>query len=261
MSILSKILRIIFISVLCLIFSVPVFSANFSYKGKVEPTDITSRLLKFYIEKFDPESSELIIEEEPDETALFKNIYMDIVGCNISGVRVDRLTFQLIDAQFNNPEEWETGDIECISSLEAYATCRLLEDDINADLQNRVIGDGDDNWRNLKIRITPDGLSGSGEYSVKLLFTFNILIEIESKLRIVGGKEVWLEDTYIKLNRLDVPEYITDMALDQIQPLLDLKTVDLPLKLNRIVFKEKEAFFETRIHPSKIEGITYIYVK
>ena len=257
----SKILRIIIIAALCLLFSMPVFSAGFSYKGKVEPTDIASRLLKFYIEKFNPESAELIIEEEPDETALFKNVYMDIVGCNVSGVRIDSLTFQLIDAQFNSPEEWESGNVECISSLEAYATCRLLEDDINADLQNRVIGDGDDKWRNLRLRMTPNGLSGSGEYSVNLLFTFNILIEIESKLRIVGGKEVWLEDTFLKLNRLDVPEYITDMALDQIQPLLDLKTVPLPLKLNRIVFKEKEAFFETRLHPGKIEGITYTYVK
>jgi hypothetical protein len=217
--------------------------------------------LKCYIEKFNPESAELIIEEEPDDTALFKNIYMDITGCNVSGVRIDRLTFQLIEAQFNSPEEWESGEVDCISSLEAYATCRLLEDDVNADLQNRVIGDGDESWRNLKLKISPGGLSGSGEYSVKMLFTFDILIEIESNLRIIGGQEVWLEDTVLKLNRLDVPEYITNMALDQIQPLLNLKAVTLPLKLNKIIFKEKEAFFETRLLPSKIEGITYAYVK
>jgi hypothetical protein len=243
------------------LFSVPVFSADFSFKGSVEPVDVTSRLLKFYIEKFNPESFELIIEDEPDETGLFKNIYMDIVGCNINGVRIDRLTFQMVDTQFNNPEEWNSKGIECISALEVYATCRLLEDDINADLQERVIGKGDDKWRNLKLKISPSGLSGSGEYSVKLVFTFDILIEIESKLRIVGGQEVWLEDASLKLNRLDVPEYITNMALDQIQPLLDLKTLPFPLRLNRIVFKEKEALFETRILPYKIEGITYTYVK
>ncbi|MCL2767804.1 MAG: DUF2993 domain-containing protein [Synergistaceae bacterium] len=256
-----KILRIVFVAALSLLFAIPVFSADFSYKGKVEPTSVTSRLFKFYIEKFDPESAELIIEEEPDGNALFRNIYMDIVGCNVSGVRIDRLTFQLIDAQFNSPEEWESGDVDCVSSLEAYATCRLLEDDVNADLQHRVIGDGDDSWRNLKLRISPNGISGSGIYSVTLLFTFEILIEIESKLRIVGGQEVWLEDTTLRLNRLDVPEYITNMALDQIQPILDLKTVTLPLRLNKIIFKEKEAFFETRTHPSRFEGITYTYVK
>jgi hypothetical protein len=104
-------------------------------------------------------------------------------------------------------------------------------------------------------------LSGSGEYSVTLLFKFDILIEIESKLRIVGGQEVWLEDASLKLNRIDVPDYITNMALDQIQPLLNLKTLPFPLRLNRIVFKEKEALFETRALPEAIEGITYSYVK
>ena len=257
----SRVLKIILLAVLCMLFSAPAFSADYSYKGKVEPVDITSQLLKYYIERFNPGSFELIIEDEPDETGLFGNIYMDIVGCNVNGVRVDRLTFQTIGTQFNNPAEWSTKGIECISALEVYATCRLLEDDVNADLRERVIGDGDDKWRNLKLRISPKGLSGSGEYSVKLLFTFDILIEIESKLRIVGGQEVWLENATLKLNRLDVPEYITNMALDQIQPLLDLKKLPFPLKLNKIVFKEKEALFETRILPSVIEGITYSYVK
>ena len=256
-----KVLRIIFFMTLCTLFSAPVFSADYSYKGKFEPTDATSQLLKFYIDKVDPESFELVIVEEPDETGLFKNIYMDIVGCNISGVRIDRLTFQMIDTQFNDPKEWVSNNVECISALEVYATCRLLEDDINADLRKRVIGSGDDKWRNLKMKISPKGISGSGEYNVKLLFSFDIFIEIESKLRIVGGQEIWLEDVSLKLNRLDVPEHVTNMALDQIQPLLNLKTLPLPIKLNKITFKEKEALFETRILPKKIEGITYRYVK
>lgn len=252
---------IVLIMALLLLSSAPVLSADFSYKGKVEPTNETSQLLKFYIEKFTPESFELIIGDEPDETGLYKSVYMDITGCNISGVRIDRLTFQMVDAQFNSPSEWATDEVICSSALEVYATCHLLEDDINADLNKRVIGNGDDKWRYLQLRITPKGISGSGEYSVKLLLSFNILIEIESKLRIVGGKEVWLEDPLIKLNRLDVPEYVTNMALEQIQPLLKLKTIPIPLKLNKITFKEKEAFFETRVLPSKIEGITYTYVR
>ena len=256
-----KAFKIVLIMALCLSFSAPALSADFSYKGKVEPTDDTSLLLKYYVEKFNPESFELIIESPPDETGLFRNIYMDIAGCYISGVRIDRLTFQLLDAQFNSPEEWSSDTVECTSALEVYATCTLLEDDINADLKSRVIGSGDDEWRNLQLKISPKGISGSGEYSVKLLLTFNILIEIESKLRIVRGQEVWLEDAQLKLNRVDVPDYVTEMALAQIQPLINLKTVPLPLKLNEIDFMDKKAVFKTRNLPSVIEGITYTYVK
>lgn len=236
--------------------------ADFEFVGKVEPADKTSELLKFYVEKFDPERLELIIDKQPDESGRFRNIYMDITGCNISGVRLDKLRFQILDAQFNDPAKWASEEPECVSALEVYAECRLLEDDVNADLQKRVIGDDDDNnWRNLRLRISPEGLGGRGEYQVKLLFTFNILIEVESGLRIVGGQEVWLENTKLKVNRLDVPDYVTKTALDKIQPLLNLKTLPLPLKLNKVVFKEKEALFETRNLPEKIDGIAYSYTK
>ena len=65
---------------------------------------------------------------------------------------------------------------------------------------------------------------------VKVLFvTLDILIEIDSGLKIVGNKELWLKDPQVKINRLDLPDYITNQALSQIQPLLDLNRFPLPI--------------------------------
>lgn len=259
----SKIVSIAFLCVsLCLILCLASFASSVEYKGKIEPADATSQLLKYYVERFSPESCELIIDQQPDAAGRFRRIYMDIKGCNISGVRLDRLRFQMFDAQFNDPSKWASEEPECLSALEVYAECRLLEDDINADLKERVIGeDGDNSWRNLNLKISPDGLFGRGEYSFKLLFSFNILIEVQSKLRIVGGQEVWLEDTKLSLNRLDVPEYVTNAALGEIQPILNLKALPIPLKLHKVIFKDKEAVFESRKLPEKFEGINYIYTR
>lgn len=260
MNAISKIMRAILLFVfLTLGFAAAVSAAEFEYKGKVEPTDISSQLLKYYVERFDPESFELVIDAQPAD-ARFRNIYANITGCNISGVRLDKLRFQLLDAQFSDPKTWDADEPKCLSALEVYAECRLLQDDVNADLQKRVVGDDDDNnWKNLRIAISPSGLQGSGEYSFKLLFTFNILIEVESKLRIVRGQEVWLDDTKLKVNRIDVPEYVTDTALQKIQPILNLSDLPIPLKLHKVIFNEKEALFESRKLPEKIKGITYVF--
>ena len=62
--------------------------------------------------------------------------------------------------------------------------------------------------------IAPEGLKGRGYYMAKVLFvTLDILIEIDSGLKIVGNKELWLKDPQVKINRLDLPDYITNQAL------------------------------------------------
>ena len=42
---------------------------------------------------------------------------MDLTGVMIEGVRLDKLTFRMLDVQFNAPENWASGDVECKSAL------------------------------------------------------------------------------------------------------------------------------------------------
>jgi hypothetical protein len=248
---------------LCLgifLFVVPASGANFEFEGKIDAQDLTSRLLAYYVKEFSPENLYLSIDEQPDNTGRFRDIYMDLTGVLIGGIRVDKLTFRMHDAQFNDPAKWASGEVECESALYIYAQCILKEEDINRKLATETFGK-DDHWRNISMKIAPSGLYAKGTYAAKVFFvTLNILLEIESGLQIVENRELWLENYKVRVNTMSVPDYITKKAISQIQPLLDLGRFPLPLKLHKVEFRDGQALLATRILPlPPVDGITYHY--
>jgi hypothetical protein len=112
------------------------------------------------------------------------------------------------------------------------------------------------------MRISPSGLYARGTYVAKILFLhLDILIEVESGLKIVNSKELWLDGYTVRVNTLGVPDYLTKKAVDQIQPLLDLGRFPLPLRLYSVRFGEGEAVFSTRVPPESLRNaITYHYL-
>ena len=236
-------------------------AADFEFRGTIEPTDDTARLLAYYVNRFNPEELELTVVGQPDATGRFHDLYMDLTGVNVEGVRIDKLTFRMNDVQFNAPEDWASGDVECRNALQVYAVCRILEEDINKGLEAKTFGK-DDHWKNISLAITPNGLSGRGVYLAKLFFIpLNILIEIDSKLKIVNRRELWLDNPQVRINKMDLPEYVTQKALSQIQPLLDLDRVPLPMRLHTVTLEKGAAHLSTRLLPEPIErGATYHYL-
>ena len=111
--------------------------------------------------------------------------------------------------------------------------------------------------------ITPEGLKGKGYYRADAgLFNFDILLEITSGLKIVRGKELWLNNPTVKVNKLDAPDNITRKALSRIQPLVDLDRVPLPLTLHKVELNQGSAVLSTVILPQVItKGFKYSYKK
>lgn len=238
----------------------PARAADFEFRGTIEPTDPASRLLAFYANRFTPEELNLTVSAQPDAQGRVADLYMDLTGVVIEGVRLNRLTFRMVGAQFNAPENWISGDVECESALQVYALGNILQDDINRHLESQTFGD-DDHWRNIHLAIEPEGLKGRGYYMAKVLFvTLDILIEIDSNLKIVKGKELWLDQPAVRINRLDLPDYVTNKALSQIQPILDLNRLPLPLTLHRVTLEKGQATLSSRTLPQPMtQGITYHY--
>ena len=239
----------------------PAFCYDFEFNGTIEPHDATSHLLAFYVNKFTPEEFSLTVSGQPDATGKFSDIYMDLTGVMIDkNLRLDKLAFRMYNAQFNAPENWAAGDVKCEDALQIYALGTILESDINKSLEKKTFG-SDDHWRNVKLAITPEGLRGKGYYMAKVMFvTLDILIEIDSGLKIVGNKELWLDKPEVRVNTLDLPEYVTNKALSQIQPLLDLNRFPLPISLHKVTLEKEKAILSTRTLPKPMErGITYHY--
>ncbi len=221
--------------------------------------DEVNDLLNFYVKKFTPEKATLIISDKPDATGLFNNVYMDLQGVVIDKLRLSSLVVSMRGVQFNEPSEWAKGNVECKDAISVLATATLYESDINKSIANKNFGKKDEHWHDLAMKIKPSGLNGRGYYKYSLL---DILIEIDSKLKIVKGKELWLDNPQLKVNKLDVPDYVTKKALSKIQPLVNLRKFPLPLTLHKVELKDGSATLSSRTLPKALKGgLKYTYSK
>ena len=232
-------------------------SSCYAYADEVED------LLNFYVRKFTPERATLVISEKPDKTGLFQDIYMDLKGLVVEKLRMDSLSVRMKFVQFNAPSEWKKGNVTCSNAASVFAVAKILESDINKAIADRTFGHGEDQWHDLSMAINPQGLHGKGYYLAKtVLINLDILIEIDSKLKILKGKELWLDKPLVKVNKMDLPDYVTKKALSQIQPLVDLNKFPLPLMLHKVETRKGNAILSTKTLPQALKnGLKYSYKK
>ncbi|MBQ7733251.1 MAG: DUF2993 domain-containing protein [Synergistaceae bacterium] len=227
-------------------------SVSVSYADEVDD------LLSFYVKKFKPEKALLVISGEPDATGMFSDLYMDLKGVNIDKLRLAALTFRMKGVQFNEPSEWKRGNVECKSAMQVLAIASILESDINRSIENKSFGGGD-HWHDVQLAINPKGLSGRGYYKAGII---DVLINIDSGLKIVKGKELWLNNPKVKLNKLDLPDYMTKQALSKIQPLVNLNKFPLPVTLHKVQLSKGSAVLSTRTLPKELSGgLRYSYTR
>ncbi len=244
--------------ILVLLMSGTAFASHgYQFNGRVDGHTRGAVLFRAFAEGFKPDSMEMILDEEPDETGRVRHLYMDLHGSELGGVRIDRLEIEAFDIQFTDPSGWaECGpDIESMLTVNARAT--ILEEDVNRAISDAAFGDDDGNWHSLSLNFRNDGVYARGNYIVKFLVRLDLLIEIEGRFGIVGGKQVWLEDYTLKVNRVDVPEVLTDRAIGQIQPIIDLNEFIFPLTLRSVIQKKDRVILESSRLPQPFGGIRY----
>ena len=221
--------------------------------------DPVDDLLSYYVGKFGIEKGEIFVDALPDSTGHFSDIYMKLTGLMIENFRVNEITVRMRDVQFNEPSEWAKGNVECKSAISIQSIASIRENDVNKAIKDRTFGDDGSEWHDMSMEIKPSGLSGRGYYRFGFL---DILIEATSKFKIVKGKEIWLKDPQVKINRMDLPDYVTRKALADIQPILDLNRFPLPMTLHKVELKQGVATLSTRTLPKPIKaGLRYTYPK
>ena len=227
--------------------------AGISYADPVDD------LLAYYVGRFGIEKGEITVDALPDDTGHFSDIYMDLTGLVIEGFRVNGITVRMRDVQFNEPSQWAKGNVECKSAISIQSVANIREDDVNKAIKDMTFGENGSEWHDMSMEIKPSGLSGKGYYKFGIL---DILIEITSNFRIVKGKEIWLKDPQVKINKMDLPDYVTNQALSKIQPLLDLDAFPLPMTLHKVELKQGAAVLSTRTLPKPVDGgLVYTYTK
>jgi len=230
-------------------------------KTKDESSPPSHKLYEAFIEGLKPEKMELILNHEPDEKGKVGHLYLDLTGCDIGGVRIDHLTIEAVDVEFTPPSTWSTEQPDVKNMLDIKAKATILEEDVNKALLSEEFGDDDGHWHDLLLDFRNGGLYVRGYYLTKFLFRLDILIELEGRFEIRRGKELWLADYVMRVNKVDLPKSITDRAISQIQPVIDLKEFVFPLVLDKVEQKDDRVVLASRILPKPFEGIRYTYEK
>ncbi len=245
---------------LVLMFTGMAFAGHgYQFNGRVDGYTRGAVLFRAFAEGLKPESMEMILDEEPDETGRVRHLYLDLYGSELGGVRIDRLEIEAFDIQFTSPCGWEESGPDIDNMLSVNARAIILEEDVNKAISDAAFGDDDGNWHSLSLDLRENGVYARGNYIVKLIVRLDILIEIEGRFGIVGGKQVWLQDYTLKVNRVDVPEILTERAIGQIQPIIDLNEFIFPLTLRSVIQKEDRVILESRSLPNPFEGFRYRY--
>lgn len=219
-----------------------------------------SDLFRFFHRRFSPEEMTLVIDGHPDETGKVRHLYLDVRGAVVDRMRLDRIAIEAFDVQFSDPDSWREEDPAVHSMLAVYSQATLREEDINDRLREKQIGDDDEHWRRIGIDFRENGdVHAEGVYQAKLLFTFDILIEIDGRFDLVRGRQIWLSDYTLKINRREIPESLARRAVGKLQPILDLDRFIFPLRLSSIAQDDEKVTLRSRHLPTRFKGITYHY--
>ncbi|HOU32583.1 MAG TPA: DUF2993 domain-containing protein [Synergistaceae bacterium] len=214
-------------------------------------------LLRYLVDRLQPESADLVLDREPDASGRVGHFYVDLRGARLGGVRVERFCVEALDVEFNPVEEWQgpgEDPLEVRSVLQTYAEAVLQEEDINDDLFRKQVGEDDASWRHLRLDFSPQGIYASGYYHVDWIVSLNLFIELSGKLAIRSGREIWLEDYAFRINRLGVPDILAEQAVQKLQPILDLGRFFFPVKLKTLVLDDRRAHLASPVLPQAFDG-------
>ena len=226
------------------------------FTGAFTPATNGEKLLSLLVSLTDPETLELHLDEEPDDRGNVRNMYFLVKGANVGGFRIERLALEASFVEFTPPSEWNPdGDdpIGVKNVLRSNIEAVILERDINAALAK---ASGDD-WHGVSVDLKPGTINARGYYTVKNP-GLTLLAEVKTGLEIRRGKELWLKDVLLKINHDEQTNVVRD-AIDEIQPVVDLRDFPFPVTLAVLSVDEETLRISTRTPPKAFSGITLGY--
>ena len=251
-------LFLILLFIVCSVF--PAYSQNiYEYGPGFVPETRGGRLLKEFVDRLQPRKMKMILDEEPEDSGRIRTVYMEIADPVIGNIQIEDLTLDAYDVEFNPPSSWSEDGIEARNILLVHAKTCIREDDINETLARKAFGH-DEHWHGLRIDFKPEGIYARGYYLAKVLMVkLDILIEISGQLKVVDRQQIWLDKYALKVNKVSVPDSVTERAMGKIQPIIDLSKFMFPLELDTVRQDEERVYIRSHILPEPFDGITYRY--
>jgi hypothetical protein len=249
----SRFATAVFLAILFI--AMPVYAeVSKEFKGEVEWTTSGERLFAALAERLDPDSMEMVLDEEPGEDGSLRHMYLLVKGARFGAFRLEEMALETRFGKFNPVSEWvDAESIKVEEILSGNFAATVLEGDINSALREQI----DENWENVRVEIRPGGIFARGYYVVRGSISLKILVELSTALE-VRSRKVWLKDYSLFVNNAEKTS-IVEQAVRDLQPVVDLEDFVFPLNIDSLDLGGNSVKLSTRTPPQIFEGIRYLY--
>ncbi|GAB6280652.1 MAG: DUF2993 domain-containing protein [Thermovirga sp.] len=250
-----KLIRTVFVLLLAASFALPC-GADIAreYKGSVTGDSSGEVLFGALVERLDPDSMEMVVDEEPSEDGRVRHMYIKVQGARFGGFRLEEMVLETAFSKFNPISQWKDAESIVVEDImSGNFTATILEEDINSALKEQI----GDHWRGVLVDIRPDGLFARGYYVTGGGVSLKILVDLSTKLE-VRSKKIWLKDYALSVNNAEKTGLVEE-EVRNLQPVVDLEDFVFPLSVDRIEMGEKSVKLVTKTAPQSFDGIRFKY--
>lgn len=193
---------------------------------------IEEKVGKLLVNEFDPEK--IMVQATGGGSFL----YAKATGIVIEGVRIESVSlYAMMKEPPNNIKEDDKNYTYKLADLIHYSRGEvvLLEKDF-MDYTSKEMEDIK-GFKNLECDFSKKGIRVSGSYNATFLFTFNIRMEVLSKLAF-DERGLHLTDTTLFVAGVKQPDYITAQLIERINPLVEREKIPFPVRITEIKFAD-----------------------
>lgn len=196
---------------------------------------------KNILAEFRPESAAVTVK---DLTA-----WIEINGGTIDGIRIEKMRLLAVMQKIYSPDT-SAGSSSYLAQMirSSIGEVVLAEKDVNDYFKNNENPDG---FSELHFDFKKDGFTASGKFRTKFIVDIELPISAKGVLGL-RNDGVYLENTVIKVEGMSQPEFLTNMILSKLNPLLEFKDIPFPVTFEKIVMTEKAAIMTGE--PKKFKG-------
>lgn len=187
---------------------------------------------KHIISLFKPERVKVRIRKKSPEA------WIEIYGGIIDGIKIQKMKLSAsLDSQtptiITNIDSAKLAEVIKNSTGEV----ELAEKDINNYFRENKNPEG---FSDLQFDFKKYGFLASGEFRTRIIIDMELPILAKGVL-VLRNEAVYLENTIIKVDDVRQPEFLTEMILSRINPLLEFKNIPFPVTFKKIIMTDDTA--------------------
>ena len=195
-----------------------------------DESELAAAMGNSLIAVFRPEKATVRIREKAPEA------WIEIDGGKIDGIKIEkmRLLAELKPGQAVTSSESEASRLAAMIRDSAGEVV-LAEKDINEYFKKNENTDG---FSDLVFDFGKDGFTAAGKFRTRIIVDLDLPISAKGILAL-RSEAVYLENTVIKVEGMNQPEFLTNMILSRINPLIEFKDIPFPVTFEKVIMTER----------------------